>query len=148
MKEIDTNSKNKLNILQYDYFTCNKMAKQLNLSLEQIFNELNEYAVEFVLYWLARNHNIDIQENIVDGTYTSVWEGEGKITSNAKININTGKVEILKSFDPSEVFTEDGEPFECEFLQDEYVTINGINYPCCNIQDLEFETCQTMFYYE
>lgn len=116
--------------LKYDYLTCKKLAEKIGMTLEQIFEELDEYDEAFILCWLANRHKIDVEENIVDGTYTSVWEGEGEITARARINLNTREVEILESFDPADLRDEDGDPFECEFLADEYVTFNGENYPC------------------
>lgn len=136
---------------KYDYLICEKKAQKLGLTLEDIFKELDEYADEFVLCWLANRHGIDFKPNIVDGTYTSVWEGEGEITAKARINLNTRKVEILESFDPSDFYDDDGEPFECEFLEDEYITINGVNYPChqySDLEDWENWNCETGFYYE
>ena len=41
----------------------------------------------------------------------------------------------MESFDPADCYTEDGEPFECEILEDEYVTINGEKYPCHRLYD-------------
>jgi len=141
--------------IKYDYLTCAKEAKECNTTIEQIFDELNEYDVSFVLCWLANCFSIDLQPNIVEGTYTSVWEGEGEITAKARINLNTRKVEILESFDPADCYDEDGEPFECEFLEDEYVTINGVDYPChrhsedeYSQEDWEDWSWETGFYYE
>ena len=141
--------------LKYDCFTCEEKAKKLGISLEQILEELDEYAVEFVLYWLANRHKVDIMPQIVEGTYTSVWEGEGEITAKAKVNLNTRKVEILESFDPADFYDEDGNPFECEFLEDEYVTIDGIDYPCHRYIEDKYEqeewnnwSPKTGFYYE
>lgn len=93
------------------------------------------------------------QDNIVRGIYTSVWEGEGEITSPAEIDLKTSEVIILESYDPSELLTEDGEPFECKHLEKEYVTIDGTDYPCHNISDTnEWEnedgwTSKSGFYY-
>lgn len=130
--------------MKYDYLLCEQKAKDLGITLEDIFSELDEYAEEFVLCWLANRYGLDVEPNIVEGTYTSVWDGEGEITAKARINLNTRKVEILESFEPSDCYTEDGEPFECEFLIDEYITIDGVNYPCCE----EVEADGTGFYYE
>lgn len=97
----------------------------------------------------------NVKPNVIDGTYTSVWEGEGEITAKAKINLDTRKVEILESFDSSDFYDNDGEPFECEFLEDEYVTIDGVNYPChrynknsCEQEEWEGWNYETGFYYE
>lgn len=137
--------------IKYDYLTCEQKAKDLGITLKDIFNELEEYAEEFILCWMANKCDLDIEPNIVDGTYTSVWDGEGEITSTAKINLNTRKVEVLESFDPADFYTDDGEPFECEILADEYVTINSVNYPCHRLDDedgWENWTSETGFYYE
>lgn len=138
--------------LKYDYLACEEKAKKLGFDLKTIFSELDEYAEDFVLCWLANRHNIDVRPNVVDCTYTSVWDGEGEITAKAKVNINTRKVDILESFDPAECFTEDGDPFECEILASEYVTIDGVNYQCHREDDCddtwEDWTPETGFYYE
>jgi hypothetical protein len=116
--------------VELDLSVCEKIAIEVGLTLEQIFDELEAYNEIFHLSWLANKRGIDYIENIVDGSYTSVWEGEGEITARARINLNTREVEILESFDPADCYTEDGDPFECEFLYDEYVTFNGENHPC------------------
>ena len=137
-----------MNRIEYDYMTCDKLAAKYGMTLNQVLDELDEhlgdYANEFVLSWLATRRDIDLQPNIVNGTYISVWEGEGEITSKAKINLNTGKVEILESFDPADCYTEDGEPFECEFLKEEYVTVNGENYSCHHAENKD----ECWFYYD
>lgn len=137
--------------IKYDYLTCKEKAEGLGSSLEQILETLDGYAEEFVLYWLANRRGMDI---IVEGTYTSVWDGEGEITSKAQINLNTRKVEILEVPDPAGLCTEDGEPFEFEQLEREYVTVGGIDYPCHNRndgaiwEDVDCWTAENGFYYE
>lgn len=98
------------------------------------YEELKEYGENILICFLeGQGFEISLKEVIVDGTYTSVWADEGEITSKAKINLHTHEVEILESFDPAECFTEDGEPFECNILEREYVTIDGKNYPCAEL---------------
>lgn len=115
---------------------------------EQWFEELNDYAPEILISFLKGiGFDVNMSDTIVDGTYTSVWEDEGEITANAKINLRTKEVNILESFDPSECTTEDGEPFECNILEKEYVMINGEEYPCCNEEDLKFTENENCFWY-
>ena len=93
------------------------------------------------------------ESHIVEGTYTSVWDGEGEITAKAVLNLKTREVTILESFDPNECFNENGEAFECIQLENEYVTFNGLNYPCHRITDedewadIDCWTPETGFYY-
>lgn len=66
---------------------------------------------------------------IVD--YCSVWDGEGILTSKAYINMDTKEVDILQTYDPDEIFDEDGDPFECEILKEEYIEFaDGTRKPC------------------
>lgn len=75
----------------------------------------------------------------VKGTYTSVWE-DGELTSDARIDLDTHKVDILQTYDPSD------EDMECECLLDQYVTINGKDYPCC--QEDDYDPDEGGYYYE
>lgn len=113
---------------------------------DQWFVELSQYNPENLIDFLnAIGYDFakDPGAKIVDGTYTSVWDGEGELTAKARINLLTKEVTILESYCPGEVFNEDGEPMECEHLEDEYVTVNGRQYPCMSeaeYQELEGES--------
>lgn len=147
-----------MNIPKYDLKTCEAIANKINVPLKTIMEELNdflkEYADEFILYYLANKSEIDVVPNEVECTYTSVWDGEGSITSNAIVNLNTRKVTILEDVDYWDILTEDGEPFECEQLENEYITIDGVDYPCHNINDdgiwddVDCWTKETSYWYE
>lgn len=132
---------------KYDYLTCVKMAGDCDVTLEDIFDELDEYDPRFVLSWLANRCNMDVNPNIVEGTYTSVWDSEGEITSKANINLNTREVTILEAFDPADCTDDDGNPFECEILKDEYITFNGKKYPCHRYDDTNWTKSNSMKQY-
>lgn len=64
-------------------------------------------------------------------TYSSVWDGEGEITSDAYANMLTREVKILQTYDPDELLDEDGDTFECSNLADEYIEFaDGTRKPC------------------
>lgn len=123
--------------------------------ISQWYQDLSEYNINLLIEFLkSKGLKVDVSEDIVRGTYSSVWEGEGEITSPANINLFTHEVEILKSYDPSDVTTEDGEPFECEYLQEEYVLIAGSKFPCLNKKEYDKEllaennTYDKLFWYQ
>ena len=116
---------------------------------DQWFEELSQYNPKHLIdFLMAIGYDIakDPSGKIVDGTYTSVWDGEGELTSKARINLLTKEVTILESYSPGEVFDEDGEPMECECLADEYVTIDGNRFSCVP-EDEYRESAETVFWY-
>lgn len=116
---------------------------------DQWFAELSQYNPRNLIDFLnAIGYDLPKEPNgkIVDGTYTSVWDGEGELTAKAKINLLTKEVTILESYCPGEVFNEDGEPMECECLEDEYITINGHQYPCMSEVECQ-ESEEEAFWY-
>lgn len=113
------------------------------------YRDLDEYHMDILVSFLkSKGLDVCVSEMIVPGTYTSVWEGEGEITARAEINLFTHEVNVLESYDPAELETEDGYPFECEILEDEYVMIDGKKYPCTN--ESSYIDCddENMFWYK
>ena len=109
-------------------------------NIREWYQDLNDYDLKIIICFLkSKGLNVDISENIVKGTYSSVWEGEGEITSPADINLFTHEVTILKSYNPEDMTTEDGEPFECECLEDEYILIDNEKFPCINKEEYDKE---------
>ncbi len=113
------------------------------------YRDLHEYHTNILISFLkSKGLHVCVSEKIVPGTYTSVWDGEGEITSRAEINLFTHEVNVLKSYDPAELETEDGYPFECEILEDEYVRIDGKKYPCTNKSSYMDCDDENMFWYK
>lgn len=72
------------------------------------YRDLHEYHTNILISFLkSKGLHVCVSEKIVPGTYTSVWDGEGEITSRAEINLFTHEVNVLKSYDPAELETED-----------------------------------------
>ena len=116
----------------------NKFSMFSDENISRWYQDLSKYDIDVLVAFLkSKGLKVDVSEDIVKGTYSSVWEGEGEITSPANINLFTHEIEILKSYDPSEMTTEDGEPFECEYLQEEYVLIAGSKFPCMNKEEYD-----------
>lgn len=65
--------------------------------------------------------------------YSSVWTGEGTITSDATVNMGTNEVTVNQVYDPSDILDEDGNAFECNTLEDEYIEFaDRTKKPCHN----------------
>lgn len=67
---------------------------------------------------------------IKDATYTSVWDGGYEVTTNCKVDTETKEV-----FD-IEVSEVDADWLEV--LDEEYVTISGVDYPVSSDDDTEY----------
>lgn len=66
-------------------------------------------------------------------SYSSVWDAEGIISSEAYVNMATRKVTINQVYDPNDILDEDGDPFECNILAEEYIEFeDGTRKPCHN----------------
>lgn len=63
---------------------------------------------------------------LIKGYYTSVWDDGIEITSEAIINLDTKEV-MTGSYVYAYAFDE----LDLEILEREYITIGGVEYPCC-----------------
>lgn len=69
-----------------------------------------------------------MSQKIKKATYTSVWDGEVKITTNCKVNMETKEVFDIEISDDDNI-----EAFDT--LDSEYITIDGINYNVVNAEE-------------
>ena len=72
----------------------------------------------------------------VNGYYISEWDNGVEIVSEAEINLDTKEVIIGKH-----LYNYNFDNMDLEILNKEYVTIYGIEYPCCqkdNIKENEY----------
>lgn len=96
--------------------------------------EINEQGYEGMFYFLydmgigrmisygcIDGSYIDEMEETVDATYTSVWENGVSVRAKCKVNMKTG-----------EVFIECDRVDVDEILEDEYITISGVDYNVSN----------------
>lgn len=113
-----------VNRLHIAHFTADEsyIVKKDKRILYEFFND------ECVEYFLSRF--------LVNAEYVSVWTGEGTISSKTHIDMCTKKAIILDTYDPNDIENDDGETFECNILEDEYVVIQGSKYPCHNKDDM------------
>ena len=51
--------------LKYDYFTCVELAKEKEMELEKIFEELDEYAEDYIVNFLIIRKGIDVRKKCV-----------------------------------------------------------------------------------
>lgn len=68
----------------------------------------------------------------VNGFYISEWDAGIEIVSEATIDLETKEVEIGKYF-----YDYDFVELDLEILEREYVTIDGIEYPCCQKEEAD-----------
>ena len=66
---------------------------------------------------------------IKNATYTSVWDGGYEVTTNCKVNMDTHEIFDIEMAEVDESF---------EILENEYVTIDGIDYPVSNDDMMEY----------
>ena len=59
---------------------------------------------------------------IKNGTFTSVWDGGYEVTTNCKVNMETKEVFDIESVD-----------VDVDILEEEYVTIDGVDYSVSDI---------------
>lgn len=73
---------------------------------------------------------------IKNGTFTSVWDGGYEVTTNCKVNMETREVFDIEMADC------DG----FEYLEKEYITVDGEEYPVFQISDITEDDDE--FWYE
>lgn len=66
---------------------------------------------------------------IKNATYTSVWDNGIEVTTNCKVNMDTHEIFDIEMAEVDESF---------EILENEYVTIDGIDYPVSNDDMMEY----------
>ena len=69
-----------------------------------------------------------MSQKIKKATYTSVWDGGVKITTNCKVNMKTKEVFDIEISDDDNIET-------FNTLDSEYITIDGINYNVVNAEE-------------
>lgn len=94
---------------------------------DQVIGEVNEEAAIDI----SDKPNED-EDRIVSATYTSVWDGGIEITTNCKVNIDTGEV-----FD-----VEKSEVIGIDILEREYITINNEDF------DVSDDPTETYYWHE
>lgn len=110
--------------MMYDYDYLNKKAKPYG-GINKIFDELSDYAEEFIIGYLEAKCGCKIsKEDVVkEATFTSVWDGY-EITTPCKVNTVTREIFDIEKIDvPTD---DDGD--ELEILDREYVTVDGVEY--------------------
>ena len=121
--------------MMYTYDYLNDKAKPYG-GINKIFNELSDYADEFIIGYLETRCACKVsKENVVkEATFTSVWNGGYEITTHCKVNTVTQEIFDIEVAD--NLVDEDGD--ELEILDREYVTIDGIEYCAENVySDIE-----------
>lgn len=64
---------------------------------------------------------------IKNATFTSVWDGGCEVTSNCKVNTETKEVFDIGVID-----------IDMDILEEEYVTIDNVDYPVSRDEDTEY----------
>lgn len=74
-------------IMMYDYNYLNEKAKPYG-GINKIFNELSDYAEEFIIGYLEAKCGCKVSKEdvIKEATFTSVWNGGYEITTSCKVN--------------------------------------------------------------
>lgn len=109
----------------YDYDCLNEKAKPYG-GIAKIFDELSDYADEFIIGYLEAKceYKVSKEDVIKEATFTSVWNGGYEITTSCKVNTVTREIFDIKIVD---TLTDD-EGDELEILDREYVTVDGVEY--------------------
>ena len=64
---------------------------------------------------------------IKNATFTSVWDGGYEVTTNCKVDTETKEVFDIETVD-----------VDVDVLEEEYVTIDGIDYAVSDSEDMEY----------
>ena len=64
---------------------------------------------------------------IKEATFTSVWDDGIEITTKCKVNMDTKEIIEVEQYD--------GNIEALDLLLEEYITIDGVNYPALNTSD-------------
>lgn len=75
---------------------------------------------------------------IKNGLFTSVWDGGFEITAKCKVNTETKEV-----FD---IEVSESNADMVEHLDEEYVTIDGVDYSAANHDDIDEDDKETYWY--
>lgn len=111
--------------MMYDYNYLNAKAKPYG-GINKIFNELSDYAEEFIIGYLEAKceYKVSKEDVIKEATFTSVWNGGYEITTSCKVNTVTKEIFDIQVVDT--LTDDDGD--ELEILDREYVTVDGTEY--------------------
>lgn len=111
--------------MMYNYDYLNEKAKSYG-GIEKIFNELSDYAEEFIIGYLEVKCECKVsKEDVVkEATFTSVWNGGYEITTSCKVNTVTREIFDIEI--AGDLVDDEGD--ELEILDREYVTVDGIEY--------------------
>lgn len=108
----------------YDYDYLSEKAKPYG-GIEKIFDELSNYAEEFIIGYLEARCDCKVLKKAVikEAAFTSVWQGN-EITTPCKVDTVTREIFDIEKIDtPTD---DDGD--ELEILDRQYVTVDGIEY--------------------
>ena len=68
------------------------------------------------------------KNNIINATFTSVWDGGYEISTDCRINLKTREIVEIKTVEDPDV----------EILNYEYITINSEDFPACHKDDMDY----------
>ena len=108
--------------MMYNYDYLKEKAKPYG-GIQKIFDELSDYADEFVIGYLEARCGCKVsKEDVIrEAAFTSVWNGGYEITTPCKVNTVTREIFDIETVDiPTD---DDGDE-----LDREYITVAGVEY--------------------
>lgn len=85
----------------------------------------------------GKNLKAELSDKIKEATFTSVWDGGFEITVPCKVNMETREIFDIQVVDV-------GDSVDC--LDEEYVTIDGEDYPTANYDRVDEDDEETYWY--
>lgn len=126
----DTNDEHKTHVISD--FSYDKVHDFLSAMPGDDLNEFDVIAKQCSVYLQKALAPILNQYQVI-AEYSSVWAGEGTVTSDATVNMGTHEVTITQIYGSGDILDEDGNAFECCILEDEYIEFaDGTKKPCHN----------------